>query len=437
MKKRHPFWFLFYNFIAIPVIYFGLQIARFFNSKIREGIVGRRGLFRDLADVKRKLSPNQRLIVIHCASAGEFEAARPIITAIHKRFPNCKVHVTCYSPSGYDPIQHASEVDSYSYLPFDSLISAHRFFRILDPDAFLIVKHDVWPNMVWAASRRKIPVLWINANLHERTKRLYVISRGFNKSFLSCLEAVLTIGEDHAIRLSRLVSPMMIEVIGDSRFDRTLQRWQDAEKTVKKLLPLDALRNRKCIVGGSTWGPDQRLLIPTYASLKREHPELFLVLVPHEPHEHFLDDTDFYIRGYGLKPVLYSQLNGDLSNADVLIVDKVGVLASLYRIAWIAYVGGAFGDGVHSVLEPAVFGVPLFFGEKYYMSHEAQLLVQRQGAFPVDSPAILERHLRTFLEDENAWRTAAQIAGDFVKAGSGASERIVDHLERVLSRKEP
>jgi len=325
-------------------------------------------------------------------------------------------------------------VESYSYLPFDDLNSARRFFRILKPKASLIVKHDVWPNMVWAAERRNIPVLWVNANLHQETKRLGFFARSLNRSFLGQLSAVLTVSDDHALRLSRLVSPEKIEVAGDSRYDRTLSRMTEAARGAAELLPQDYLQGRKVIVAGSTWGPDQRIVIPAFAALLKEHPQLFLVLVPHEPREDFIEDTDFYLRGFGLSCVRFTKMDGAPCNVDVIVVDRVGILASLYREAWVAYVGGAFGEGVHSVLEPAVYRIPLFFGPKYHMSHEAQSLVQREAARSVLSAGEFENHLRRFLEDEQTWRHAADASGAVVKMGCGATERIVDHLERFLSQ---
>ena len=188
----------------------------------------------------------------------------------------------------------------------------------------------------------------------------------------------------------------------------------------------------KVILGGSTWGPDQRILIPAYAALKKDYPDLYLILVPHEPHQDFLADTDYYLHGFGLRPVRYSQLGDTLPSSDVLVVDKVGILATLYRSAWVAYVGGAFGEGVHSVLEPAVYGLPIFFGPKYYMSHEAHSLIQRGGAMSINSPDVLENCLRQYLTDEQAWRKAGEESGMLVKMGQGAADRIVDHLQQFL-----
>lgn len=433
MRRHHPFWFLFYNLALIPTLFLGIQVARLFNPKIRQGIQERRGLFQKLARLKQQQSPDSDLIVIHCASAGEFEAARPVLAAVHRRLSQYMIHVTCYSPSGLKPISKAEEVDSYSYLPFDDLISAHRFFRLLKPKAFLIVKHDVWPNMVWTAAARKIPSFWINANLHERSKRLGWISRGMNCSFLGRLSAVLTVGDSHAIRFADLVSPLNITVVGDSRYDRTVDRMKQSAEKAEDILPASWLKGKRVIVGGSTWGPDQRILIPAYANLRKDYPDLYLILVPHEPRPDFLADTEFYLRSFGLRPVRYSGLHGDLPPSDVLIVDKVGILAALYRAGWVAYIGGAFGEGVHSVLEPAVYGLPLFFGPKYYMSHEAQALVQRGGALSVNSTIQLEENLRRYLEDERIWRQAADQSRKLVEMGLGATDRIVDHLERILA----
>jgi 3-deoxy-D-manno-octulosonic-acid transferase len=430
---RGWFWFSFYNLIIIPLLFAAMEIARLFLPKVRDGIRERRGLFSSLHTAASKLEPGRRFVVIHCTSAGEFEAARPVIASIKERLPAVKVHVTCYSPSGMKLLKKAEEVESYSYLPFDDLRSARRFFQILNPAAFLIVKHDVWPNMVWAASSRNIPIFWINANLHSRTRRLKPLSRCLNRSFLREIDEILTVGDDHALRFARLVSPAQVHVIGDSRYDRTLERARMPVDGAEIKVLGEKLGALRVIVAGSTWGADQRILIPVFAKLKNEYHDLRLILVPHEPKEEFLADTQDYLEGYGLSYSFYTKLNGEQKASDVYVVDKVGVLASLYRLAWAAYIGGAFGKGVHSVLEPAVYRLPLFFGPNYYMSHEAAGLVQRGGAWTVASAPELEERLRSLLDEARNWETAAQASGDFVRNGAGATERIVAHLERYLS----
>lgn len=427
------FWFYFYNIFIIPLLFAAMEIARLFLPKVRDGIRERRGLFPSLRAAGSKLESGRRFVVIHCTSAGEFEAARPVIAKIKERLPTVKVHVTCYSPSGMKLLKKAEEVESYSYLPFDDLRSARRFFRILNPVAFLIVKHDVWPNMVWAASARNIPIFWINANLHPRTRRLKPLSRCLNRSFLSVIDEILTVDDDHAVRFSRLVSPSRVHVIGDSRYDRTLERARMPMVGAETRALEEKLKSHRVIVAGSTWGADQRILIPVFAKLKNEYHNLRLILVPHEPKEEFLADTQDYLKGYGLSYSRYTELKKEQQTTDVYIVDKVGVLASLYRMAWVAYVGGAFGKGVHSVLEPAAYRLPLFFGPNYYMSHEAARLVQRGGAWSVASSLELEEKLQLLLEDARKWDTAAQASGDFVLMGAGATESIVAHLEQYLA----
>ncbi|MBU1882059.1 hypothetical protein KKA08_08485 [bacterium] len=344
MKNFHPIWRLAYNAAIIPSLYLSLQVARLFNKKVQAGIKEREGLFERLEEIRRQIPENHSVIVIHCASAGEFEAARPLLDAFRKKISNAWLHVTFYSPSGSKPISKAAEVDSYSYLPFDAFFAAKRFFDILNPAAFIIVKHDIWPNLIWEAQRRSIPSFWINANLHRRTRRLSWFGKGLNRSFLKALTGVLTVDDEHAIRFSELISPTNIDVLGYSRYDRTLQRMQSAREKAGSILADGSLAGKKVIVAGSTWGPDHRIIIPAYAALKKKYPDLFLILVPHEPHESFLSETTQYLRGYGLNPIRYSQLSGGLSHVDVLVIDKIGILAVLYQYAWIAYVGGAFGD---------------------------------------------------------------------------------------------
>jgi 3-deoxy-D-manno-octulosonic-acid transferase len=432
MKTPKSIWYYLYNLVIIHAMYFGVRVAGLFNDKIRMGVRGRHRLFEALSQARASLEPGRRFVVIHCASAGEFEAARPLLTALKQRLPHLKAHVTCYSPSGMRGLSQAPEVESYSYLPFDHRRSARKFLKILNPAAVIIVKHDVWPNLVWAAAEAGLPSLWVNANLHQHTRRLWFWTKNLNSSFLNHLTAVLTVSQDHARRLEKLVDPGKIHVIGDSRYDRTLDRLTHANGEVSVNLPTTWGNGARIIIGGSTWGPDQRLLIPVFARLKQTWPDLHLILVPHEPAEDFLTDTITYLDGYGLTGARYTQLNGRIPSLDVLIVDKVGLLASLYHAAWAAYVGGAFGQGVHSVLEPAVFNLPLFFGPKHYMANEANALISAGGAWSVTSANELENHLRRLLEDDRFRQAAAKASGDFVRAGAGATGRIIDFLERAI-----
>jgi 3-deoxy-D-manno-octulosonic-acid transferase len=434
MKKSHPFWFLAYNLVILPALYFGAQIAGLFNHKVRESIRGRRGLTDRLREIKSKLPANRKVIIIHSASAGEFEAAKPILAAIRHSMPHLHIHVTCYSPSGMRPILKADNLDSFSYLPLDDYFSVRRFFRILKPVAFIFVKHDVWPNIVWAAARYNVPCLWVNANLHQETKRLNFYARGLNRSFLDHLSVIMTVDESHALRLAQLADPARIEVAGDSRYDRTLARAGQIDTGDKKAIPPGWFAGKKALVGGSTWGPDQRILAPAYAHLKKRFPDLFLVLVPHEPHDEFLADTELYLRGFELQSVRLSQLNGELPVTDALIVDRLGILAAIYRNAWVAYIGGAFGEGVHSVLEPAVFGLPLFFGPRYYMSHEAQALVERGAAHSISTTADFENKLLTFLLDKEAHKKASTESRQLVQRGSGATLKILERLEQLMAK---
>ena len=425
MKKT---WSILYNTAFIPLFWTLLQIASLFNSKIRRGIEGRRGLFEKLERDTSNLSSKRR-IWFHSSSMGEFEQAKPIIAALRKKYSDINIIVTFFSPSGFDHSKNYKLADIITYIPFDTKTNTHRFLDLVQPTAAVFVRYDVWPNHIWELNARRIPVFIANATMRTTSARLYPLLKNFHHWLFNNFESILTVSaqDAEAFALFGLTHPS-VEAIGDTRYDQVWQRSADAKK--KHLLPHAILKGKKLLLAGSTWPEDEEVLLPAIKKILQYDSNALIILVPHEPTENALEDVEHNI---GAKPrsIRFSNLN-DYANEHIIIVDSIGILMALYQYANVAYVGGSFRQGIHNVLEPAVYGIPVVFGPKHTNSQEAMELARRSGGFIVNDQQECYRTLRTLLDDKKANTAAGKQALKLVEENIGATERFIQHLEKNL-----
>ena len=425
MKKT---WSILYNTAFIPLFWTLLQIASLFNSKIRRGIEGRRGLFEKLERDISNLSSKRR-IWFHSSSMGEFEQAKPIIAALRKKYRDINIIVTFFSPSGYDHSKNYKLADIITYIPFDTKVNAHRFLDLVQPTAAVFVRYDVWPNHIWELNARRIPVFIANATMRTTSARLFPLLKNFHHLLFNNFESILTVSakDADAFALFGLTHPS-VEAIGDTRYDQVWQRSADAKK--KHLLPHAILKGKKLLLAGSTWPEDEEVLLPAIKKILQYDSNALIILVPHEPTENALEDVEHNI---GAKPrsIRFSNLN-DYANEHIIIVDSIGILMALYQYANVAYVGGSFRQGIHNVLEPAVYGIPVVFGPKHTNSQEAMELARRGGGFIVNDQQECYRTLRALLDDKKANTAAGKQALMLVEENIGATERFIQHLEKKI-----
>ena len=425
MKKT---WSLLYNIIFIPFFWMALQIAAIFNTKIRRGIEGRRELYNRIECDTQKLTSKQR-VWFHSSSMGEFEQAKPIIAALRKKYRDINIIVTFFSPSGYDHSRNYKLADIITYIPFDTKANARHFLDLIQPTAAVFVRYDVWPNHLWELKERGIPAFIANATMRTTSARFYPFLKNFHRLLFDNFESILTVSakDVDAFNLFRLTHPS-VEAIGETRYDQVWQRSADAKK--KHLIPSEILKGNRILLAGSTWPEDEEVLIPSIKKILQYDSNVLTILVPHEPTEDALEDVENKL---GSKPrsIRFSNLN-DYANERIIIVDSVGILMALYQYANVAYVGGSFRQGIHNVLEPAVYGIPVVYGPKYSNSQEAIELLRRGGGFVVNDQQECYRTLRTLLDDKKANTAAGKQALMLVKENIGATERFIQHLENVL-----
>ncbi len=424
------FYFLIYNLLFLPLLFILVHLAAFFNRKVRQAVLGKYQLYCRLRRY-RTVWMNRPVAVVHCASMGEFEHIKPFLNDFKKIKPDYAVLVLFFSPSGFQNVKSFPSVDLFLYAPFDSLFSIWRFIHTVRPRLWIIAKHDVWPNQVWLTRWFRIPVFLINASLHQQSSRLLWLFRPFHQTIYRSFTRILTISETDRNNFLKLVPDSLLRVTGDTKFDQVLYRKEESRK--RKVLPHEKLQNRWVFVAGSTWPEDQHHLIPAIKSLHGRFPQFLTIICPHEPTDHHLKELRKEISP--LEYVLLSEIER-LEDQEVIIVDRIGVLANIYGVGHAAYVGGSFRQNVHNVLEPAAYGIPVLFGPVNQNSHEAQLLKASGGGIEVHQAEEIEAILEKFLLNDIYRQETGRKAFQIVEKHRGATHRTIQYILADLNETE-
>jgi 3-deoxy-D-manno-octulosonic-acid transferase len=416
---------------ALNVVRAATAIAPAGGAKITRSFAERRGLverYRSWGEEHRDVT--RPLLWMHAPSVGEGLMARPVLSAMRRSRLHPQLAYTWYSPSA---VKFAAglDVDFRDYLPFDAVSESTAALDALRPTAIVFSKLDLWPNLTTLASEREIRLAMISASLSATSSR----RSGFAKAILSdayaCLDAVGAVDGEDADRLVEIgVRRDVIEITGDTRYDQVAERSASIGAKEALLAPLRS--SRPMIVAGSTWPSDEAVLLPAFIQLRRATPELRIMVAPHEPTAAHLAPLYAWAKQHGLRAAAIS--DPAAGEADVIVVDRVGVLGDLYALATIAYVGGGFHSaGLHSVLEPASFDVPVTFGPRHAGSRDALALLRSGGAAAfTDERSAVESLTRWLRAD--AERLAAGVAArEVVQAGLGAADRSTKLVERLLA----
>lgn len=420
-------WKLLYNIVIVPILWTLFYVASFFNEKISRGMAGRRILFEKLEqDMARIQTP--RRIWFHASSLGEFEQAKPIIATIKARYRGICVIATFFSPSGFDHSKNYSLADVISYLPFDSYRDTQRFLETVRPTVAVMVRYDLWPNMIWNLSSRSVPIILANATLKSSSARLRPGVKQFHRTLYDCFATILTVSENDAQTFRTVASSPHIEAIGDTRFDQVKIRSNDARN--RCLLPPSIIEGKTVFIVGQSWPEDEDVILNELLQLQSEMPYLLTIIVPHEPTEDHLNTLERQIGGRSAF-IRFSDI-GRYTNEQCIIVDSVGVLVPLYQYAHLVYIGGSFHQGIHNVLEPAIFGVPVIYGPRHTNSQEAVALANNGGGYVIDSRDSFASVARLLLTNNERRTTAGAIAQTFVESNCGATERCMKFITTYI-----
>lgn len=413
-----------YN-IVIYFVLWGIAIASLFNEKVRKMWRGEREAFKIL---KQKVDPNAKYIWFHAASLGEFEQGRPLMERIRKEYPQYKILLTFYSPSGYEVRKNYEGADIICYMPVDTRLNAIRFLRLVRPVMAFFIKYEFWSNFLHILKHRNIPTYSVSSIFREDQ----VFFKWYGRSYAGVLKCFTRffVQNEESKRLLDGIGITAVDVVGDTRFDRVLQ----IKEAAKQLPICEAFRTGvassqsadvphhdfKVFVAGSSWPPDENIFIPFF----NEHKDWRLLIAPHVIAEEHLKLILSLIKGK--KVVRYTQSTPEeAAEADVLIIDCFGLLSSMYNYGDVAYIGGGFGVGIHNTLEAAVWNMPVIFGPNNKKFQEAQGLLKSGGGFEINTYEDFSGLMGPLMNDETFLKQAGDKAGAFVAHLAGATDKVL------------
>lgn len=351
-----------------------IRIASIKNSKAKLWIEGRKN-WKQLLQQKLLPIKGSKVIWVHCASLGEFEQGRPLMEVIKKQHPQYKIVLTFFSPSGYEVRKNYEGADVICYLPLDKKSNANAFLDLVQPQMAIFIKYEFWVNFLNALRSRNIDSYLVSAVFKDH----HPFFKWYGKLFINSLKAfkILFVQDQHSFELLKSIGITNAQICGDTRFDRVLE----IKNNFKPITEIEAFKtNKKLIVAGSTWPQDDDLVLDAFTKLDREN--LKLLIAPHELGEKSILELEKKVRSKNLTCSVFTKNND--ANSDVLILNTMGMLSKAYCYGSLAYVGGGFGDGIHNILEPAVYQIPVaFYGNNFNKFNEAVEMVSNGTAFNV------------------------------------------------------
>lgn len=417
-----------YN-IIMYIYQAGIAIYSHFNEKVKKMWIGERAAFGVL---QKQVEPNVKYIWFHAASLGEFEQGRPLIEKIKKEYPNYKILLTFFSPSGYEVRKNYEQADIVTYLPIDTVANAQRFLRIVRPVMAFFIKYEFWYNYLHILRHRNIPVYSVSSIFRPNQ----IFFRPYGRQYAAVLKCFshFFVQNDLSKSLLAKIGINNVTVVGDTRFDRVLQIKDNSKKLplVDKFIGnqdvklANGVTNslHRVFVAGSSWLPDEEIFIKYF----NEHNDWKLIIAPHVIADTHLRQILQLLKGK--KVVLYTEATEtNVADADVLVINCFGLLSSIYHYGDVAYVGGGFGAGIHNVLEAAVWGLPVVFGPNNKRFAEAQGLLASGGGFEIDNYEKFALIMDRFCSDKDFLQNSGNTAGCFVKQLSGATNKVFSDIK--------
>ncbi|MGQ1891809.1 3-deoxy-D-manno-octulosonic acid transferase [Thermophagus sp. OGC60D27] len=401
--------------IGTYIFSFLIKLASPFNAKARLLKNGRKEIWNQL----QNLDQDSSIFWVHCASLGEFEQGRPIIEAIRAKHPDKKILLTFFSPSGYEVRKNYDMAHWVTYLPADTPQNARRFLNAVKPACALFIKYEFWPCFFKALHQRDIPIYSISSIFRENQ----LFFKWYGGWFRKALKAVskFFVQDEESGRLLNKIGIKNYQVVGDTRFDRVATIVKKAAE-----VPAAATFAKEAslvIVAGSTWPPDEDLLIKY---INEAPSSVKMIIAPHEVHQSHINQIEQKLNVPSLR---YSNLREQIpNNTKVLIIDTIGLLSAIYRYGDIAYIGGGFGKGIHNTLEAATYGIPVIFGPKYGKFKEACDLIDCSGGFPIQNFKDLYSLIEKFRNDTVQKKRSGKAAGNYVNSMCGSTEIILKEI---------
>jgi 3-deoxy-D-manno-octulosonic-acid transferase len=406
-----------YNFL-IHVVGLILKFIALFNPKIKLFVNGRKTVFSTL---EKNISKEDKTIWIHTASLGEFEQGLPIIEKLKKSYPNHKIIISFFSPSGYEVKKNSPIADCIVYLPLDTIKNAEKFITIVHPEISIFVKYEFWPNYLNELKNSKSKTLLISGIFRNDQ----IFFKNYGKWMRKSLKTFdhFFVQNTKSKELLNSINLKNVTISGDTRFDRV----SEILTNNNQLKFIDDFKNSKIsIVYGSSWEDDEKIYLDSLNnSSNTKH-----IIAPHDIKAHkIVKLKEAIIKSV----VLYSERKGkNLADYDVLIIDTIGLLTKIYSAADIAYVGGGFKTGLHNTLEPAVFGIPIIIGPNFSKFQEANELVLQKGILSVATKETYNKTIQKLIDDSKYRLATGEINSNYIKNNIGATEKILSHLQKIV-----
>ena len=407
---------LFFYTILTHIASLILKLLALFSPKLKLFVDGRKDVFPTL---KSKINSGDKVIWVHAASLGEYEQGIPVMEALKKEFPKHKLVVSFFSPSGYEVRKNNTLADATVYLPLDTKANAKEFIKTIHPDLVLFIKYEFWPNYLNELKQLNIPTYLVSGIFREK-QAFFKWYGGFYKEALKTFNHFF-VQNDSSKKLIQSIGFNNVTISGDTRFDRVV----DILNRDNSLGFIGNFKNNQpTIVIGSSWPKDEELLV-NY--INQSSNEVKFIIAPHNIKEEQISSLTSSIKK---KTVLFSEKeNQNLGEFQVFIIDTIGILTKIYSYADIAYVGGGFGNpGVHNILEPATFGVPIVIGPNYSHFAEATALVHQEGCISIQNENELKLAFDSLLYNSDERNEKGHICETFVQMNKGATSKIINHI---------
>ncbi len=409
--------------LAIRLYSASIALASFFgNKKARLWWKGRNNQWENLKSINK----DDEWIWFHVSSLGEFEQGLPVIEGLKQKFPERKILLTFFSPSGYEPRKNFHLADKVAYMPSDTLHNAKKLAKNFNIKAAFFVKYDFWFNYMKVLKQNDIPLYYISTLLHPDHYFFKFYASWFRKQLKNVTHYFVQ--NEETATLLKIIGINDITITGDTRFDRVFEIAKKSESfpEIEKFI-----NGRKCIIAGSSWQPDEKLLIPFSKKMPDDY---CMIIAPHDISDSHIKQITSQLEDYQL----YSQrstVNGQQSTVNsqrsrVLIIDTIGILKKIYKYARFAYIGGGFMSSIHNTQEALVFGCPVVVGPKYHKFVEAVDLVEKGGMFSVTDQKEFDEIFEKLISNEEFYNKASGICQDYIQLSIGATKLIMDHLKQ-------
>jgi len=407
-----------YN-ILTHIAWFHLKLIAHFKPKMKLFVTGRQKTFSIL---ETHLERNQKTIWMHAASLGEYEQGLPLLELLKQTYPNHKLVLSFFSPSGYEVKKDKTPADIVVYLPMDSTDNAKRFIDLVKPDLAIFIKYEIWPNYLYQLNKRETPTLLVSAIFSKRQVYFKPFGSFMRKSLKNISH--FFVQDENSKALLNSIGFSNTTVSGDTRFDRVSKILEAANRFD---VMDDFVNNQFCLVIGSSWPEDEAVITPY---INQTSNAIKFVIAPHNIKINHIQKLENSIKK---KVVKYSEQNAsNLNEANVLIIDTIGLLTKIYSYANVAYVGGGFATGLHNTLEPAVFGIPVIIGPKYSGFKEAEDLIAKKGVLAIHTGEEFKKIVDHFFTDSEFLKRIGSVNHSYIQSKLGATQLVLKHIKSLI-----